>query len=106
MRIEGNRPNSVGSANEAQQSQASQAAEQARNGQSSRADEAASTSQGDRVRLSSDAKLLGSAVKAASQSPDIRPDVVERARQKLAAGEVGRDVVKLADRMIDSFLSR
>ena len=56
--------------------------------------------------MSSDAQLLGSAVKAASQSPEIRPDVVERARQKLAAGEVGRDVVKLADRMIDSFLSR
>ena len=106
MKIEGNRPNPLGNANEAQQSQSSQAADQARIGQAPRQEQADGAQQGDRVRLSSDAQLLGSAVKAAGQAPDIRPDVVERARQKLAAGEVGRDVVKLADRMIDSFLSR
>jgi len=60
---------------------------------------------GDRVNLSSDARLMSSAVRAAETAPDVRPDVVERARQKLASGELGRDTLKLADRIIDSLLS-
>ena len=36
----------------------------------------------------------------------IRPEVVERAKAKLAAGEVGNDAYRLADRMIDSLMSR
>jgi hypothetical protein len=75
-------------------------------GHSAHADRAAGAEPGDDVGLSPDAQLLGSAVRAAGQTPDIRPDVVERARRKLAAGEVGRDVVRLADRMIDTFLAR
>jgi flagellar biosynthesis anti-sigma factor FlgM len=60
---------------------------------------------GDRVQVSADARLLGAAVAAADQAPDIRQDVVERARQKLEAGEIGNDPARLADRIIDSLLS-
>jgi len=61
---------------------------------------------GDRVELSSDAQLVKQAVKAASDSPVIRQDAVERARQKLEAGQVGSDTLKLADRLIDHLLER
>jgi hypothetical protein len=57
------------------------------------------------VELSSDAQLVTSAVKAAEGAPAIRQDAVERARQKLMAGEIG-DPVKLADRLIDHLLER
>jgi len=59
---------------------------------------------GDRVQVSADARLLSAAVQAAEQTPEIRQDVVERARQKLAAGEIGADPARLADRIIDSLL--
>lgn len=61
--------------------------------------------EGDRVEVSADARLLSSAVSAAEQAPEIRQDVVERMRQKLAAGEIGSDPIRLADRLIDSLLS-
>ena len=61
---------------------------------------------GDRVEVSADARLLGQAVDAASKAPDIRQDVVERAKAKLAAGEIGNDAARLADRLIDSLLSK
>lgn len=60
---------------------------------------------GDRVEVSADARLLSAAVKAAEEAPEIRQDVVERARLKLAAGEIGNDPARLADRIIDSLLS-
>ena len=60
----------------------------------------------DRVQLSSDAQLASSAVRAANDAPSIRQDVVDRARQKLAAGQVGQDTMKLADRLIDHLLER
>ena len=59
---------------------------------------------GDRVQVSADARLYGAAMAAAEQAPDIRQDVVERARARLAAGEVGNDPARLADRIIDSLL--
>ena len=61
---------------------------------------------GDRVELSSDAQLVTQAVKAASDTPAIRQEAVERARQKLEAGQVGSDALKLADRLIDHLLER
>ena len=60
---------------------------------------------GDGVQLS-DACLATFAVQAAENAPDIRPDVVERARRKLESGELGKDLFHLADKMIDSLLSR
>lgn len=59
---------------------------------------------GDRVQVSADARLYGAAMAAAEQTPEIRQDVVERAKAKLAAGEIGNDPVRLADRIIDSLL--
>jgi flagellar biosynthesis anti-sigma factor FlgM len=61
---------------------------------------------GDRVELSADVQLVTQAVKAADSTPVIRQDVVERARQKLMAGQVGSDPMKLADRLIDHLLER
>ena len=53
-----------------------------------------------------DAKLLSEAVKTANATPDIRADVVEQMKQKLAAGEVGNDSGRLADSMLDSILKK
>ncbi len=58
----------------------------------------------DRVQVSEHAALASTAKKAADESPDIRMDLVERMRAKLAAGEVGKDAERLADRMIDHLL--
>ncbi|MEQ1759087.1 MAG: flagellar biosynthesis anti-sigma factor FlgM [Vicinamibacterales bacterium] len=63
-------------------------------------------SQGDSLQLSSEAQLLHSALKAAGDAPATRADKVEAARQKLAAGELGKDAGTLADRLIDDLLER
>jgi flagellar biosynthesis anti-sigma factor FlgM len=101
MKIDGNGPNQVGTSKETQQSQAAE-----RPAWKGREDAAGAAGRSDRVQLSSDAKLMDSAVRAVAAAPEVRQDVVERARQKLAAGEVGRDVERLAERMIDHLLSR
>lgn len=49
---------------------------------------------------------MESAVRAVEKTPAVRQDVVERVRAKLAAGEIGNDPARLADRIIDSLLSR
>jgi flagellar biosynthesis anti-sigma factor FlgM len=58
----------------------------------------------DRVDVSSDAQLLNTAVKAANDAPEIRPAVVEAAKQKLISGELGADAERLANRLIDHML--
>ena len=58
----------------------------------------------DRVEVSSDAKLMASALKAATEPTTVRADVVEAMKQKLAAGEIGKDSGRLADRIIDDLL--
>jgi flagellar biosynthesis anti-sigma factor FlgM len=58
----------------------------------------------DTVEVSSDAKLMSAALKAASEPTAVRADKVEAAKQKLAAGEVGNDAGRLADRLIDDLL--
>jgi negative regulator of flagellin synthesis FlgM len=58
----------------------------------------------DKVEVSSDAQLLSAALKAATEAPGVRSDKVEAAKQKLAAGELGNDAGRLADRMIDDLL--
>jgi anti-sigma28 factor (negative regulator of flagellin synthesis) len=62
--------------------------------------------EGDRVELSADAQLVGSALVAAERAPAIRQDAVDRARQKLLNGEIGADVERLAERLIDHMLDR
>ena len=58
----------------------------------------------DRLEVSKDAQLVSTALKTASSTPDIRQDVVERARKALEAGQVGNDTQALADKMLDSLL--
>ena len=60
----------------------------------------------DRVEVSADAKLLSAALSAAGGPQEIRQDVVERAREKLAKGELGNDAAKLADAMLDDVLGK
>jgi len=102
MKIEGQGPNSLTSTTEAQ---ATQANDRVQLGRSDRA-RAADDPKNDRVNVSPDARLFTSAVREVARAPEVRQDVVERARQKLAAGEIGRDPLQLADRIIDSLLSR
>jgi flagellar biosynthesis anti-sigma factor FlgM len=59
---------------------------------------------GDTVEVSSDARLFTAATKAASEPAPVRADVVEAMKQKLAAGELGKDSARLADRIIDDLL--
>lgn len=58
----------------------------------------------DRVELSGDAALRAAALKAANAAPDIRPELVDRMREKLEAGKVGHDAGALADAILDSLL--
>ena len=98
MKIQGERPSGVNDAGQTQQvdKAAQQRTAQARGGADA----------GDRVEVSADARLLGKALDAAAKAPEIRQDVVERAKAKLAAGEIGNDPARLADRLIDSLLSK
>jgi anti-sigma28 factor (negative regulator of flagellin synthesis) len=59
---------------------------------------------GDRVELSPEAALALEAQKASQQEPDIRQDVVDRARALLANDEVGNDTTRLAEHIIRSLL--
>jgi flagellar biosynthesis anti-sigma factor FlgM len=97
MKIQGNSPN-----HEASATTRLEQTRQERQGKTDRSGDAGT----DRVELSSDAQLASSAVRAATDAPSIRHDVVERARQKLVAGEIGQDALKLADRLIDHLLER
>ena len=68
--------------------------------------ERTATSGADKVELSSDAQLLAAALKATTETTAVRTDVVEAMKKKLAAGEIGNDSARLADRMIDDLLKR
>ena len=65
---------------------------------------APATGPADRVELSGDAALRAAALKAATESPAIRTELVDRMRQKLNAGQVGQDAAALADAIIDDQL--
>ena len=56
----------------------------------------------DAVQLSDDVRLADEAVKAASAASDVRADAVARARALLEQGQLGADLERLADRIIDS----
>ena len=58
----------------------------------------------DAVTLSDQAKVVAGALARAGDLDDVRPDVVARAKAALARGEVGADLERLADRMIDDLL--
>ncbi len=96
MKIEGNRPDL--------ESVAAQRTDRVSTGRAKQAPGSAAAQDTDRVQVSESATLAASARRAAEESPDIRRDLVERMRAKLAAGEVGKDAERLADRMIDHLL--
>jgi flagellar biosynthesis anti-sigma factor FlgM len=109
MKIEGQRPDQLPAPNQTASTTASQAAQGAERTQAAPRTERSgrpTEARADRVELSPDARLMETAVKAVEKSPAVRQDVVERVRAKLAAGEVGNDPVRLADRIIDNLLSR
>jgi flagellar biosynthesis anti-sigma factor FlgM len=58
----------------------------------------------DRLDVSPDAVLVNNAVRAAEQAPEVRPEVVAQAKQKLLSGQLGADADRLADRLIDHML--
>ena len=60
----------------------------------------------DRVDLSTEAGLLAEAIRVADQLPDVRQDLVEQARDRLSRGEVGNDLARLANSMIDRALEQ
>lgn len=96
MRIENNGPkevaqNDVTSAERVQQGKSGQGA-------------SAQTPKTDSLQVSPDALLVTRAVKSVNDAPDIRPEAVARAKAKLAAGEIGNDPARLADRIIDDLL--
>jgi len=96
MKIEGTRPNL--------ESVATPQTERVGTGRAKDAQPGATTQVTDRVQLSGDAALAAAACRAAEQAPDIRQDLVEKMRAKLAAGEIGNDAERLADRLIDHLL--
>lgn len=105
MKIEGNSPNAqITGATGNQQIDKAQTDRIGTQGQGGQRIDGDGNRDGDRVDVSPDAKLLGQAVKAAQDSPGIRQDKVDQARQKLASGQVGHDVTALANKMIDHLL--
>jgi len=95
MRIHGERPENVGQTTSTQVP--------ADRGRTGRSDSAAPAT-ADRVHVSDQARLLSAAVQAAHEAPDSSEAAIERARQKRAAGELGQDAERLADKLIDSLL--
>ncbi|MGH9373615.1 MAG: flagellar biosynthesis anti-sigma factor FlgM [Vicinamibacterales bacterium] len=75
-----------------------------RTGDRASADRAATKT--DRVEVSSGAQLMTRALKAATDTPTVRHDVVERMRKLLDSGELGKDSGKLADALIDHMLKK
>ena len=71
-----------------------------------RTGERTATSGTDTVELSSDAQLLAAALKATTEAAPVRTEVVEAMKLKLAAGEIGNDSGRLADRILDDLLKR
>lgn len=66
----------------------------------------ASKSSSDRIRVSAEAQLANEAVRLASESSDVRPEVVARAKKLFEAGLVGNDPQAIADALITSSLEK
>jgi flagellar biosynthesis anti-sigma factor FlgM len=96
MKIEGSKPNL--------ESVAAQQLDRVTTDRAKQAHSAVTSQGSDRVQVSGDAALAAKARRLADETPDIRHDLVERMRAKLAAGEIGKDAERLADRMIDDML--
>jgi len=97
MKIEAGRPNAEGIG--------TQRLEQTTVDKTSKGGRQADTA-GDSVSVSTDAQLATTAAREAAAAPAIRQDKVDAARKALAAGTVGNDSRKLADKMISSLLEK
>lgn len=62
------------------------------------------SSAGDRVSVSSDAKLVAEAAKAAQEAPDVRVDKVEALRAQVQSGSYNPDPQRIAEKMVQSDL--
>lgn len=76
----------------------------AERGRSARTETGSATGRTDRVQVSEDARLLNAAVQAATSASVTSETAVERARQKLESGELGKDAERLAEKLIDHLL--
>lgn len=54
--------------------------------------------------LSSDLRLADEAVRAVAPDEGVRPEAVAKARALLASGELGADLERLAERLIESLV--
>ena len=61
---------------------------------------------GDKVELSSTAQLVATATQAANDAPEVRADVVARAKKLLESGELGADPERLANAIINRALDQ
>ena len=64
-----------------------------------------SPGRGDQLQLSADVQLARAAVEAAQGLPAARPELVERMRALVAQRQVGADALRLADAIIDRWLT-
>lgn len=62
------------------------------------------SSSGDRVSVSSDAKLVAEAAKTAMESPDVRVDRVEALRAQVQSGNYNPDPRRIAQKLVESDL--
>ena len=93
MRIDKNRTELDGvSTRRPEATESGQAQGTERGGQSANAD---------KVKLSTAAQLVSAATQAATDAPDVRADVVARAKKLMESGELGADPERLAKAIID-----
>jgi flagellar biosynthesis anti-sigma factor FlgM len=100
MRIEGNRPNLGLYANERADATRTERTDAPGRGAKAGASTGTSGSGDVRLDLSAEAQFVSTVIRAAQNAPVIRQDLVEQMRQKVAAGDVGKDLGRLADRMM------
>lgn len=70
-----------------------------------RQDDPAQLSQGDKVALSAEARLLGAAMSSANLSPDVRAEKVRTLKEQVQAGTYKPDIRKAAANLIRDDLS-
>jgi hypothetical protein len=58
----------------------------------------------DRLEVSGTAQLLAAALQSANEAPALRPDAIERARELLRSGELGKDTQALAEVIVDRLI--
>jgi len=75
-------------------------------GQAQGVDRADQQKSSDKVQLSSTAQFVNAATQAANDAPEVRSDVVARAKALLESGELGADPERLAKALIDRALNQ